>query len=138
MQSHLNQSSHNLEFHKKICELFPNNYFDWKITCLFYTGYHYIKAYYKNKGIDIGNNHVQIEKNINPKIQYAPYKVDTSCWNSYKALFRYCHTARYDGLSDFITFNKSLKKDHKNCIEHLKGIELYLKKHKFNIKTLTF
>lgn len=127
MQSHLNQCNHNLDFHKLLCEKFSDKFFDWKITVLFYTAHHYLKAYYTNKGIDIGSTHNEIEKNINPKIQHAPYKIDKTCWGHYKGLYRYSQTARYEGIADIEKFEKILKDNHDNfCIPHLDGVKKYI------------
>ncbi len=128
-QLHINQSKHNSDLHGAICDKFPEHYNDWKITVLFYTALHCIKAYFKSKNIDIGDTHVQIEKSINPLIQHAPHKVNQGCWANYKSLYRYSHTARYDGISDMLTFQESLKEDHKNCKEHLIAVKKYVTDH---------
>jgi hypothetical protein len=93
---------------------------------LFYTALHYIKAYYKSKNINIWETHFEIEKSISPFIPNSPYKVNKTCCSSYKALFRYSHTARYDGVADIATFEQSLKGDHKICLAHIDAVKKYI------------
>lgn len=63
MSRHLNQAKHNEHFHNRLTGLCPDN-FDWKVTCLFYTANHFIKALAERRGIDIGNTHRDISYNI--------------------------------------------------------------------------
>jgi hypothetical protein len=64
MKSHILQAEHNTDFHKNICSNFPELYFDWKITVVFYTALHLLKALAKKNKKDIGNTHSEIFKSI--------------------------------------------------------------------------
>ncbi|RYM32099.1 hypothetical protein ERX46_15565 [Brumimicrobium glaciale] len=66
MDRYLNQANHNEEFHNCICENSPDKFYDWKITSLFYTAIHYLKALALKRDINIGQTHHEIELNINP------------------------------------------------------------------------
>ena len=45
MQKHINQAEHNYTFFEQINDDNPEDFFDWKITVLFYSALHYITAY---------------------------------------------------------------------------------------------
>jgi len=126
-QRHIEQLNHNTAFHSSVCTSFPDQFYDWKITVLFYAALHCIKAHFRNKNIDIGNTHAEIERNINPRITHAPHKVNKGCWHNYKSLYRYSQTARYDGIADSAIYEESLKADHAYCVEHLEAVKLYVK-----------
>ena len=65
MGKYLNQAHRNEEFHRGICENYPDTFFDWKITALFYIAIHYLKELADKKRIDIGQTHFDIDKNTN-------------------------------------------------------------------------
>lgn len=53
MDRFLNQATHNEEFHSCLCENFTEKFYDWRITSLFYTAIHYLKALALKRVIDI-------------------------------------------------------------------------------------
>ncbi|WP_346319755.1 hypothetical protein [Chitinophaga sp. YIM B06452] len=67
MEPHINQANHNLQLHAILCERYSTQYFDWKITILFYVALHLLKALAKRKNIKIGQTHSDIESNCNPR-----------------------------------------------------------------------
>src|SRR5690606_38294765 len=119
MQDHLNQAVHNQRFHNSICDNFNDNFHDWKITVLFYTALHWLQALASMRGINIGDTHVDIEKNVNPDRTSSRMKISKEAWRNYKMLFRYSQTSRYDGITDFNTWHQIKKKDHSYCEIHL-------------------
>ena len=62
MNSFYNQAKHNKEFLDCVEENFPNSFFDWKITILFYVSIHLIKCLAKTRNVEIGDTHYDIEK----------------------------------------------------------------------------
>ncbi|NCX95288.1 MAG: hypothetical protein EBX41_02560 [Chitinophagia bacterium] len=60
------QAQHNERFHDNICSSFPDDFFDWKITILFYIAIHHVKALANQLGITIGESHRAINGNIKP------------------------------------------------------------------------
>ncbi len=44
----------------------------------------------------------------------------------YRNLFNYSRTARYEGISDFATFEQLKKLDHAYCVQHLDNFKKYM------------
>lgn len=127
MQQHIDQASHNKKFHDSIDTQFGSQFYDWKITVLFYVAIHYLKALASQKGIDIGETHYEIEQSVNPDRHAAKMRINRNAWREYKNLFNYSRTARYEGITDFATFEKLKQIDHSYCLKHLENFIKYLR-----------
>jgi hypothetical protein len=127
MQQHIDQASHNQKFHDSIDTQFGELFYDWKITVLFYVAIHYLKALAAHKGIDIGETHYEIEQSVNPDRHSAKMRITRNAWREYKNLFNYSRTARYEGITDFETFEKLKQTDHTYCVQHLDNFKRYLR-----------
>lgn len=123
---HIKQARHNKEFHDCIDKEFPSRFCDWKITVLFYTALHYLKALAEKRTIDIGETHYDIEHNVNPDRNGRKMMISKGAWKNYKALFRYSQTARYEGITDFDTYNKIKEIDYKQSLIHLENFKKYI------------
>ncbi len=120
MNRYLNQAAHNEEFHKSIGENFTNKFYDWRITSLFYTAIHYLKALAHKRDINIGQTHHEIELNINPQRNNSSMRITKGAWREYKSLLQYSRTSRYEGIdTDIETFEIIMKTDYGNCVQHL-------------------
>jgi hypothetical protein len=126
MQNHLDQSTHNRDFHTCIDTEFNDQFYDWKITVLFYVGIHWLKALAAKRGIDIGETHYDIEQNVNPDRHNAQMRITKGAWREYKNLFNYSRTARYEGITDIKTFEQLKQVDHGYCLQHLDNFKKYL------------
>lgn len=127
MDRFLKQASHNEEFHKCICENSSDRFYDWKITSLFYSAIHYLKALALKRGINIGQTHFEIEQNVNPDRPKPVMRITRGAWNEYKKLLQYSRTSRYDGIdTDFETFELLMQTDYEYCIKHLDNFKKYL------------
>lgn len=127
MQQHIDQASHNQKFHDSIDTQFGGQFYDWKITVLFYVAIHYLKALASQRGIDIGETHYEIEQSVNPDRYSAKMRLSRNAWREYKNLFNYSRTARYEGITDFATFEKLKQIDHSYCVQHLDNFKSYLR-----------
>jgi hypothetical protein len=67
MKQFVEQVKHNENFHTTLCTSFPNQFFDWKIICLFYSAYHLIQALAVLKKVSVGDRHKDILWNMNPR-----------------------------------------------------------------------
>jgi uncharacterized protein (UPF0332 family) len=126
MQEHIEQVKHNQKFHECIVNNFNSQFFDWKITVLFYVAIHCLKALAAKRKINIGETHHDIEKSVNPEKPNAIMRISKNAWREYKTLFNYSRTARYNGITDFATFEKLMEIDHSNCITHLDNFKNYI------------
>lgn len=127
MQQYIDQAIHNEDFHECVCTNFSDKFFDWKITILFYVAIHYLKALAAKKSIDIGETHMDIERNCNPDRANAAMRISANAWREYKNLFRYSQTSRYEGITDIETFEKLKEIDYSYCLKHLEFFKKYIK-----------
>jgi hypothetical protein len=127
MQQYIDQAEHNLEFHNCIHGQFNDRFFDWKITALFYTAIHYLKALADQRRINIGQTHQDIERNVNPERPNPIMPITKNAWRAYKALYRYSHTARYEGVTDIKTFNTLKEIDYGFAKQNLVFFAKYIK-----------
>jgi hypothetical protein len=134
MQQHLKQATHNQEFHDKIVDDFSEQFYDWKITVLFYVAIHYLKALAAKRNINIGETHYEIEQSVNPDRGNSTMNISRGAWREYKNLFRYSQTARYEGITDFDTFEKLKQIDHSFCLKHLDNFKKYIESQGITLK----
>lgn len=72
MEQFLQQVKHNENLYKILCDNHQNEFYDWKITCLFYCAFHLVQALAAKNNVNIGNNHTEIFKNLSPKNHNRP------------------------------------------------------------------
>lgn len=123
---HTSQAKHNEELYKHIQSEFPTEFGDWKVTILFYIAIHYLKALAEHRGKDIGRTHYDIENNVNPSRPNSKMKIKRNAWSSYKSLFRYSQSARYDGFTSIENFNRIQNYNHLHCIDALEHFRKYV------------
>jgi hypothetical protein len=133
MRKHLDQASHNQDFHKCIDESFNDRFFDWKITVLFYIAIHYLKALSVKRSCDIGFTHLEIDHNVNPARDNAKMRINKGAWSDYKSLYQYSKSSRYEGITDIDTFEKIKKIDHSYCLIHLENFKKYMKSQSIDV-----
>lgn len=127
MQHHIDQAEHNQSFHDCVEGNFTDQFCDWKITIIFYTAIHWLKALAAKRGIDIGETHFDIDKNVNPDRPNTKMSISRNAWREYKNLFNYSQTARYNGIADMTTFGQMMFRDHNYCKTHLSNFLKYIK-----------
>lgn len=127
MQKAINQIRHNEDFYACICKSFPDNFYDWKITILFYIAIHYLKALAYKSNVKLPASHYDIEHEVNPKkgnILHLTYKA----WDWYFDLYLCSRTARYDGfVVDQETYMLIKKADYEMCEKNLNKFRNYMK-----------
>lgn len=127
MQQHILQSEHNQKFHLSICSHNPNNFFDWKITCLFYDAIHCLKALAAKKGVNIGHTHSDIERNVSPFKNATIMPLPHAAWNNYHNLYRYSRSSRYNGFTSETAFEIIKQIDHNHCLQCIENFKSYVK-----------
>lgn len=125
MQKHLNQTVHNSQLHSFLCKIYPDRYFDWKITMLFYVAIHYLKALAAYRGIEIGDTHIEIFANCSPG-RYGAMPISKNAWSKYRAMHNHSRNARYEGFLDGELFESVMKENHEACVDHLGFLRKYI------------
>jgi hypothetical protein len=97
--NHISQGKHNESLLNDLKTSFPTKYNDWKITIVFYTALHYLKAFAKIKGKEIGTTHDEMIKNIDASRHDCVLQVTKPVFETYKRLYRYSRDSRYDGIN---------------------------------------
>ena len=126
MEKYLLQAAHNKDFHECIEHSFNDKFYDWKITVLFYIAIHCLKALASKLNIEIGETHREVEKNINPDRTPHSLPISRAAYKNYRDLYQYSKTARYEGFTDFETFEKLKETDHSHCLIHLSNFQKYI------------
>ncbi len=127
--NHLDQAKHNEDVLIFLDKEKAEDFFDWKITIIFYTALHYVRALAKKKKIFINHSHTDIITNIDPRNSSASMPLDQLSYDAYIDMFENSKTCRYDEYYD--VNNQWLvclrKVSYINCKSNLKVIMDYLK-----------
>ena len=131
MQNFIEQARQNQIFHDEIHEKFPDRFFDWKITVLFYIAIHLVKAMAAQKKVRIGASHEDIANSIRPTqpgtFNRPSMPISQSAYNNYHSLYTYSRTARYEGITTDIETTNLLRQDmHARSLEMLRQFKLYM------------
>ncbi len=110
-------ANHNDAFHVAICQTFPDTYYDWKLTCLFYVAIHYLKALALKRKKSIGQTHYEINNNIRSGKHRPAMPIADTAFNNYMNLFHYSQSARYDGVEDINIFTALKKGDYEHALK---------------------
>lgn len=124
VQKHVRQARHNLQLHAALCQHYPEEYPDWKITMLFYTALHWVHALAQQRRINIGSSHAEIERSCNPRC-FGVMPLPQRAWDEYQLLIRNSHRARYDGIMNFTEVM------WQHCLHHEESVKAisYLRKY---------
>ena len=115
MKSYVDQGKHNESLLSHLKTTFPDTYFDWKITIIFYSAIHYLKAYAALNKKNIGVTHQEIFNNTDSHNKNAVFPIQKGAFILYKDIFHYSKNARYNGMIDSSTFEILMKKDFQEC-----------------------
>jgi hypothetical protein len=127
MSACIEQLKHNEAFHTSVSTSFPDTYFDWKITCLFYCAFHLIKAFAEQRNVDIGNRHTDILWNLNPKNSNRKMSFKSKAFDNYDILFTYSWEARYEGITrDYTTWLEIREADYRHALKLYQYLKDYV------------
>lgn len=124
----LNKGVYNHDFYVVLTEKFPHDYYDWRITVMFYCAIHCLKAFcLKNYGKYIGDTHHEIIKRVSPKGAEKIVDLPDGMWDEYHALYQYSKIARYEGITNHKLFEQLMKDNYKHASQHLTKLKMYFK-----------
>lgn len=123
MDKFLRHANHNLGFHMKICGHYPDEYYDWKIICLFYVAIHYLKSLSLHRQKEIGERHSEINLNIR---KHSNMPLSNTARNNYIQLFNFSQIARYEGIDEIEEFNQMQKIDYGSALKCFRDFEKYI------------
>lgn len=98
VQKYYQQAIHNYTFFCEVHSKLPDIFYDWKITVLFYTAIHLLRALMVEREVNVGDSHNALRKAINPGNQNAEKPVKRHCYNSYIVLYNSSLEVRYSGF----------------------------------------
>lgn len=125
MTQHLQQAQHN---HKFLIYLDSNElseiYCDWKITILFYTALHLMRAFCVFKSVSIPENHREFHDKINPKGKKNVLALPNEIFDCYFELYNQSRRTRYASgynidLKNMIELNKWQYQQQKKYINKI-------------------
>lgn len=127
VDKHIQQAGHNKDFLTCIESQFANNFYDWKITAVYYECLHYLRAYINKEGAAVGNSHKDIAKLVGDSSSLtAIVIVETYAWFCYRTLLRQSWSARYDGFIDIDAFNAAKKLDYEDCLRRAETFKRFI------------
>ncbi len=128
MKGHIEKAKHNEKFLEFIETNVTDDFHDWRITVIFYSGLHYMKALLKLKKIPSGHSHTDLDIVINPNNNKAKYPLPTNVYNLYQSLYQNARNSRYDAhlSNDFQILLMKVKTDESK--KSLTEIKKYIKK----------
>ena len=124
----LKQAEHNFQFYQNLEEQFPKKYSDWKITVIFYTSLHLLDALAYEKGINIGNDHKQRTKCLNPEYEFATLPLKVNVFNAYKELLAASMDTRYKPPVKRELIEEVYNEQMTNMLDYLHQIITYVQK----------
>ncbi len=131
VQKHYNQAVHNYRFFWEVHSKLPGAFYDWKITVLFYTALHLLRALMRKRGIEVSDSHQGLSAVINPNRSDPVSPVKKHCYDSYKILYNASLEVRYSGFLNPDKQSIYLKRRFSTCEEALKSIDVYMKSQDF-------
>lgn len=126
MKSYVDQGKHNESLLDHLKKNFPDKYNDWKITVIFYSAIHYLKAYAALNKKSIGVTHHEIFINTDSHNKKAIFPIQKGAYILYKDIYQYSRTARYNGMIDSATFETLMKADFDECEKNFDKFKKFL------------
>lgn len=127
VSEHLNQAYHNYKFYCEVHSKLPAYFADWKITILFYTAIHLLRAYLASNGIEPDKSHNALKRAIQPGITSDISKpVKRHCYNAYLVLYNASLDVRYTGYLDEAKRSVYLNNRLKKCEKALESIDAFM------------
>lgn len=120
-KNYYNKSTHNKLFLENLCEDYPEDYFDWKVTVQFYTGLHRCYCVLVSKDKEIQPSHSKNIKNLKT--------IDANISTKLFKLYKNSRQSRYDGFLDEEAMLRINKINFNDGSVLLKSIETEVKKH---------
>lgn len=124
----INTARHNEKLTCSLIDVFPNDFYDWKITGVFYCAYHLLQASAKKRGISIGSRHHDIESNINPRFPNRSFQISKNAYHWYSTILNYSISARYDGFIDYDLFIQLKQRDFNFATDKYLAFRNYVNK----------
>ena len=128
MGNHIEHAKHNKDFIDCLCNHFPEQFFDWKTTALFYEALHLLKEYAETQQVDLGGTHEKISEAVNPASAKKVIKLEPDEYKNYNRLYTLSRSARYEGFTDIETFQKLKASDYEIATQYSKRWKAYMKK----------
>lgn len=131
VQKHVKQAHHNFRFFCEVHSKLPDLFYDWKITVLFYTAVHSLRAIMAQRDVIVDNSHYDLRKNIDPKNNIATKPVKKFCFNAYVVLYNASLESRYAGFISPAKRLDYLRKRLSRCEEAIQSINSYFEAEQF-------
>ena len=122
------QVKHNESLLEHLEATFPDKYFDWKVTLVFYCCIHLVKELARTNAVIIGESHFDILNNINPQPRAGvipTLRISKTQYDFYNDTYQYSRVARYTGITDYAIFEAQRKADFKICKEIYPKLKAY-------------
>ena len=123
----IEQAKYNENFLSLVEAQFPDDFFDWKITIVFYCTVHYLNEYLWSHDISI-RSHDERNKELNPDDKNSLYPLSEDLWIMYYDMYRMCLSARYNGIQNKNVQMKKFADDLKTCKVNFEELKKFVEK----------
>lgn len=96
--SFFDKAHYNSEFLEKIKQDFPNDFYDWKTTVVFYIAYHLIKGIAEIGMDDAGETHRDVFRWIKKPTHERGFSIPNNVLRAYSDIYDFSVSSRYDGV----------------------------------------
>jgi hypothetical protein len=111
VDNHLRQAAHNEAPLDHLERSHPHAFNDWKVTLVFYSALHHLRAYCHHSKVSVGMSHKELQIAMSNQGSSVPnLDVDIDCTNHYNSLYAASRQARYDGMENEAIFEHSNQK----------------------------
>lgn len=126
MRSHIDRAKANERFLAFINDHAGDEFIEWKITVLFYTSLHYIKALLIFKDKPSGRGQRDIDRIIDPSHEKAIFPFPAEIYDLYITLYQNAWESRYLGVYENLLEAAMLKQRYLESQDCLIALKKYL------------
>lgn len=116
MNQFLLKARRNLDFLKMLENEFPHEYFEWKVTIIFYIALNATKGYLDKSGLPPKSNHQDLQKQIEALSNNTSSCVfDTMYPTEYNRIRNYSESSRYDPIQNNELYDDIFRGNYNQC-----------------------
>ncbi|MDJ1470273.1 hypothetical protein [Xanthocytophaga flava] len=133
---YLRQAQENQRFLVSLEKQFPNDFFDWKTTVIFYIALHWMKAFLfvNYNGLTV-ESHEEIRSFYKDNQRKRRDIMPQHIWAKYNSLNTSCNNARYKGLPiNYESWKITRQEDYNLSLQRLEALKIYFQSRRVNIQ----
>ncbi len=127
LTEYLDRAKDNARFLELLNQQCPTDFYEWRITIIFYTTRHLINCLIMKNGKKIENSHERFHSSINPGNKDKYIDMDQFIFDKYYDLYCESRRCRYEGFSTASVRHRLLKNNYETSLNALAVVGDYIK-----------